>query len=1194
MKFLSLTLERYGHFTDQSLDFSGDDILLHVVHGQNESGKSTILAAILDLLFGFPGQTTFNFLHDYKSLRVGAEIIARSGARLAFKRRKGTAGTLLSPQETTLPDGALAEFLGGADRALFERMFGLDHQRLREAGRRMIESDGDLGRSLFEAGSGLDNVTSVIDGLADDLDRLGGPERKSAKKPLWQAADAFAEAQNAKRQLALRHEEFQAAEAALESAIAERAAIGRELATIRETRSRLERIRRAGPILSEIDRLSDELTDYAQVPDLPPSFAGDWRKLAERSILAETARDVAREAWEINVRDLEAIPQERVLSPFRAEITLLYEKLGEYVKGIADEPKLARDILACDEDIAALARSLGLNDPALDIRDLLPKPALVAKVRATLREGSTLRTKRDSAEQELAKASRCLAEAENDFAAFAGASDPAKALSLAEAAARFGAAASALEANRKEAEKTARIAQEALRRLKGWNFGLETLAATPFPDQQILHACDERLRSLASAQDAAIEKQHAAEAESIEISAELAGLAAAGEIPSAEAVRSARDRRDELWRLIRDSALNPQAVPPKPGEAAELAGAYEANLRHTDELADRRMAEAQRVARFIDLTARQERLRALAPILQQRLDEAQSGLDRFWTDWRALWTKAEIEAETPAGMRAWLSAKDEALRALADQRLAQERFERTTADAAQGRALLEQAARQLGLPVADAAAFDALDREVRASIKRHETLWKKRQSAQERADRERRLLEEKTSEATRLRIEEKSWWEGWAHLAGAIGCQSEAGADEAEAVLSLWDQMRGPLTKRTDTERRLRGLRDDNENFRTRAALLASEIARAAVEGGSKFPIDSAGAPDALIRDLAARLEAETLRLQRRADLEARVATTRHTLDQASAELAATLAGVAEFRSAYHLDEDADIVEIGSCAARKRQLGDDLQKRLEALAFTGEGFDEAALRAQVASTSPDAATAELAALAEREAERVEHGQAAAQAETQAERALDDLRGKSGAALADLEARSAALAFAQHAERWLLLKTAQHLVARAIERYRAENEHPMIRRAGDLLARIAAGAGNPIVKLAVDYRDGGNPAIVGLRRDGRRCDVAEMSEGTRDQLFLCLRIAAIELYARDLEPLPFIADDLFITSDETRVHAGLAALAELGRTTQVILFTHHAHVAEAARALPQARVKIHALTPASMPASMPAAVEEDAR
>jgi hypothetical protein len=43
----------------------------------------------------------------------------------------------------------------------------------------------------------------------------------------------------------------------------------------------------------------------------------------------------------------------------------------------------------------------------------------------------------------------------------------------------------------------------------------------------------------------------------------------------------------------------------------------------------------------------------------------------------------------------------------------------------------------------------------------------------------------------------------------------------------------------------------------------------------------------------------------------------------------------------------------------------------------------------------------------------------------------------------------------------------------------------------------------------------------------------LSEATSDQLFLSLRVAAIERFCRDNEPMPFIADDLFVSSDEAQ-------------------------------------------------------------
>jgi uncharacterized protein YhaN len=71
----------------------------------------------------------------------------------------------------------------------------------------------------------------------------------------------------------------------------------------------------------------------------------------------------------------------------------------------------------------------------------------------------------------------------------------------------------------------------------------------------------------------------------------------------------------------------------------------------------------------------------------------------------------------------------------------------------------------------------------------------------------------------------------------------------------------------------------------------------------------------------------------------------------------------------------------------------------------------------------------------------------------------------------------------------------------------------------------------------------------------------MSDGTRDQLYLALRLAALDRYLEQHEPMPLILDDLLITCDNERAAAILPQLAALAQRTQIFLFTHHDHLVE---------------------------------
>ena len=71
----------------------------------------------------------------------------------------------------------------------------------------------------------------------------------------------------------------------------------------------------------------------------------------------------------------------------------------------------------------------------------------------------------------------------------------------------------------------------------------------------------------------------------------------------------------------------------------------------------------------------------------------------------------------------------------------------------------------------------------------------------------------------------------------------------------------------------------------------------------------------------------------------------------------------------------------------------------------------------------------------------------------------------------------------------------------------------------------------------------------------------LSDGSRDQLYLSLRLAALESYIKEHEPMPLILDDLLITFDDARAGAILAQLDKLSTRTQIFLFTHHQHLVD---------------------------------
>ena len=143
MRFSRLSLERYGRFEYCELDFRAGSPDLHVIYGENEAGKTTSLAAVSGLLFGFPQRSPYNFLFDYSLLRVGA-VLEDGGTTLACRRKKGTGGTLLGVDDATINEAPLAAMLRGQTRDTFGLSFSLNQAALRLGGQAMVEAKNNV------------------------------------------------------------------------------------------------------------------------------------------------------------------------------------------------------------------------------------------------------------------------------------------------------------------------------------------------------------------------------------------------------------------------------------------------------------------------------------------------------------------------------------------------------------------------------------------------------------------------------------------------------------------------------------------------------------------------------------------------------------------------------------------------------------------------------------------------------------------------------------------------------------------------------------------------------------------------------------------------------------------------------------------------------------------------------------------
>lgn len=404
------------------------------------------------------------------------------------------------------------------------------------------------------------------------------------------------------------------------------------------------------------------------------------------------------------------------------------------------------------------------------------------------------------------------------------------------------------------------------------------------------------------------------------------------------------------------------------------------------------------------------------------------------------------------------------------------------------------------------------------------------------------------------------WQQDWLRCLSGLHLPVEMGTGAAEGALAILARMDDHLHQMRELhDARIQPMRRDLDAFAANAVALARDLDAEL----------TARPPEEIARVLADRLAQarEDAREHRRLAGEVETARKRaaaeaERLDEARAALAPLL------RAADTADYDA----LRGAIARSdqmRALEGEIRDLKRTLLEGSDGLPRETLEAELDRLDPGAVPGELDAVNRDLEALLEQQRANAAALRTAETGLQRIAGQDDAARAEAERQEALARMGNAVERYLRTYTAARLLRWAIERYREARQGPMLSRAGELFAQLTL---RSFERLVVDY-DKDPPALHGQRPDGERVSIEGMSDGTRDQLYLALRLAALELHLAQAPAMPFIADDLFINWDDARARAGLAALAGLSQKTQVIFLTHHDHLAPAAEAVFEGRMNI---------------------
>ena len=357
MRIDRVHVDGFGTYGASSFPPFGEPVT--ILYGPNEVGKSTLLAFIRMMLFGFPLRGAAEHFPPRAGGSHGGriELVTDADERFTVERHRGSKGgpvTITAQDGTPVNEAALSGFLGHAPRSTFTSVFAFDLDDLQglESG-----DESGIGSRIYSAGTGAARLPQVLKQLRERADDLYVP--RGSKQPV---ARVLAELQ--KVEGTLREAQSQSQEYG--TAVSRSAELTLEAAALDDTlsveRSRLEELRRRQRswdqwvAFLDVESRVAELPDRTGFPDDPIVRLDELEdRLRDEDEVVVTARGELARARELAGRPVDG----ETLLRERQAVEAIRRGRGGFDASVRDLPKRESERTASETALTAALRELG-------------------------------------------------------------------------------------------------------------------------------------------------------------------------------------------------------------------------------------------------------------------------------------------------------------------------------------------------------------------------------------------------------------------------------------------------------------------------------------------------------------------------------------------------------------------------------------------------------------------------------------------------------------------------------------------------------------------------------------------------------------------------------------------------------------------------------------------------------------------
>ncbi|MCP4701894.1 MAG: AAA family ATPase [Gammaproteobacteria bacterium] len=1159
MKFDSLYLQSFGPFTDKKLDFSSEKASLHIITGHNEAGKSSLLRAVTAVLFGIEERTTDNFIHKNNQLRIGAALSRQDGEKFSFIRLKKRTKMLLDADGNPLDDKSLQNFWNTLDESVFRRQFGLDHEGLHTGGADLLAGGGDTGQSLFEAGAGLTGLHKILESLETRARELFLP--LGSKPIINKALKRHKIAKDAVKKLAVKSGEWVRLNRECEEAKARSQAKGAELAQQRAARDRLIRIQRNVSLMGKRLAALQELQGLEDVPALAEDAAEVRKNTLLRQENAEADKQDAQADMQRIKAELAGLSVPEMLPAHARRIENLYQRSDGYRESANTLPEMQIEQRHLQQQAMTALRAVRPDLPLEQAETLRLPVRAAARIRALISEYHDLKAKSDSAQEREDELNGDLNEARQRLAACPAPPESAGIGGL-NAAIETAKSHGHLENQHREMAAQARSLQQKIEtKLETdafWSGTLEEFTQLTVPLRETVEHFAAQEAELHVEEQRLNERHASLENRLKQLTTERKTLEEAGQVPTRGALYETRGKRDKQWQVLQQEYMEKTAK-------LDVLFTYTGYVTEADQIADRLYADSSRVAKHQRLSEDiQQATEELKECETQRGSLAERR-DAYFVEWEQLCKPLGFTPATAKELNAWLRQRENLLEQLEylqdkhDDAALQEQAITET------KSMLVKAVRDTGLEE------DSMPDSLAALLAGCQELQDKISQDNQKVIEWRQEIEKlepklanarRRGEAALTALE--NWRNNWSEAIQVLGLDRDAGPAEAEQQLNHLEALFSNVEKLQALLERVRNTEAKKHAYEQEAAelyqafhlLFEQQNHPSALSESKNLPKGETEKADELAEKCYQRYKQAEKDRQRRNGLQERLQDAAAKQDKTETALNRCQEQLKKLCEQAACSCAAELPAVEEQAARKKALSRqiaEIEENLTAqnnapladILTEAEHEDQDALPSCLQMIEENIATLDK--------EQFELAETAGRLDEQ----LKQIDGSAKAAEQAQEGQEALAEIRDAADDYVQLKLSAELLKRTIKIYQEKNQGPLLKRAGNIFARLTLKAFSAVSSVYDEKQD--KEVLAGVRPSGEMLRTEQMSTGTVDQLYFSLRLASIEQHLDGAEPTPLVVDDVLIQFDDRRSKAALQVLAEISAKTQVLLFTHHQHL-----------------------------------